>query len=59
MIGKIILQPTGYKAFIPNKFPGSFEVDMNKGKINELHFWANHHLSKLDGVTQLFHFYVC
>jgi len=53
MIGKIILQPTGYKAFIPNKFPGSFEVDMNKGKINELHFWANHHLSKLDGVTQL------
>jgi len=53
MIGKIIQQPSGYKAFIPSKFPDQIKVDMNAGRLSDLHFWANHYLAKLDGITQL------
>jgi len=53
MIGKLIKQPAGYLAFIPNKFPGKIEIDMNKRSLNEMQYWAAHYLAKLDGVTQL------
>ncbi|PIX81795.1 MAG: cell filamentation protein Fic, partial [Candidatus Pacebacteria bacterium CG_4_10_14_3_um_filter_34_15] len=51
MIGKLIKQPAGYLAFIPNKFPGKIEIDMNKRSLNEMQYWAAHYLAKLDGVT--------
>jgi Fic family protein len=53
MIGKLIKQPTGYTAFVPNSFPGNISIDMNAEKLSELHFWASHYLAKLDGITQL------
>lgn len=53
MIGKKIKQPSGYQAFVPAKFPGEISVDMNISRLSDLHFWANHYLAKLDGITQL------
>ncbi|MBW7943938.1 Fic family protein [Patescibacteria group bacterium] len=53
MIGKLVKQPTGYKAFVPGPFPGQIVVDMNQSRLSELHYWASHHLAKLDGITQL------
>ena len=51
-IGKLINQPGGFKAFIPNPFPQkggfSFEPKVLK-KNNE----ATRLLGKLDGITQL------
>ena len=52
MIGKIIKQPTGYSAFIPDKFPPKFDIPMDQETLN-LQYWATHYLAKLDGITQL------
>lgn len=52
MIGKIIKQPAGYSAFIPDKFPQNIDISMD-GQMVNLHYWAAHYLAKLDGITQL------
>jgi Fic family protein len=52
-IGKLIQQPGDYKAFVPNPFPGEIVIDMNQGKLSQLHYWAAHYLAKLDGITQI------
>lgn len=51
-IGKLVTQPEGYKAFIPNPFPPmlGFEFDQKTNKkCNE----ATRLLGKLDGITKL------
>lgn len=52
MIGKLVKQPTGYLAFIPDKFPPKFDIPMNQEMLT-LQYWATHYLAKLDGITQL------
>lgn len=52
MIGKLIKQPTGYTAFIPDKFPPEFDIPMDQEML-QLQYWATHYLAKLDGITQL------
>lgn len=51
-IGKIIKQPTGYKAFIPDKFPPAEQIILNS-KTQRLLAKASLMLGKLDGITQL------
>lgn len=51
-IGKIIKQPTGYSAFIPDKFPPEMPITLNI-KTQQLHAKAALMLGKLDGITQL------
>ncbi len=51
-IGKLIQQPTGYKAFIPDKFPPKEEIILNSNT-QQLHAKAVLMLGKLDGITQL------
>lgn len=51
-IGKLIQQPTGYKAFIPDKFPPEEQIILNN-KTQQLHARAVLMLGKLDGITQL------
>lgn len=51
-IGKIVQQPTGYKAFVPNKFPPEEAIILNS-KTQQLHAKASLMLGKLDGITQL------
>jgi Fic family protein len=53
MLGTWILQPTGYKAFIPSKFPPSEELFRFDAEGEVLHANAAHLLGKLDGITQL------
>lgn len=53
MIGKLIQQQAGYKAFIPDPFPGDIKIDFNQKRLNGLQYWAAHYLAKLDGITQL------
>lgn len=51
-IGKIVQQSTGYKAFVPDKFPPRELIVLNP-KTQQLHAKAALMLGKLDGVTQL------
>ena len=51
-IGKLIQQPGGYKAFIPEKFPPDKKIIIN-AKTQQLHARAVLMLGKLDGITQL------
>ena len=51
-IGQFVQQPTGYKAFIPTKFPWVEPIQMN-AKTQQLHARAALLLGKLDGITQL------
>lgn len=51
-IGKLVRQPTGYKAFIPDKFPPEEQIVLNL-KTQQLHAKAALMLGKLDGITQL------
>lgn len=51
-IGKIIQQPTGYKAFVPDHFPPVEPIVFN-AKTQQLHAKAVLMLGKLDGITQL------
>jgi hypothetical protein len=51
-IGRLIKQPTGYTAFIPNKFPPTEFINLNS-KTQHLHAKASLVVGKLDGVTQL------
>lgn len=51
-IGRIIQQPTGYRAFIPDKFPPEESINLNP-KTQQLHAKASLMLGKLDGITQL------
>src|SRR4030042_6837607 len=51
-IGKLIQQPGGYKAFIPEKFPPDKKIIINT-KTQQLHAKAVLMLGKLDGITQL------
>ena len=51
-IGKLIQQPTGYKAFIPDKFPPEEQITLSN-KTQQLHAKAVLMLGKLDGITQL------
>lgn len=51
-IGKLIQQPSGYKAFIPDKFPPEEFINLNS-KTQQLHARATLMLGKLDGITQL------
>lgn len=51
-IGQFIQQPTGYKAFIPDKFPPKEFINLNS-KTQLLHAKASLMLGKLDGITQL------
>lgn len=51
-IGRIIQQPTGYKAFVPDKFPPEESINLNP-KTQQLHAKASLMLGKLDGITQL------
>lgn len=51
-IGKLIQQSTGYKAFIPNKFPPEEQIILSN-KTQQLHAKAVLMLGKLDGITQL------
>lgn len=51
-IGKLIQQPTGYKAFIPDKFPPDEQIVLSP-KTQQLHAKAVLMLGKLDGITQL------
>ena len=51
-IGKLIAQPAGFKAFIPNPFPPEEGFDFNPAifrKDNQ----ATRLLGKLDGITKL------
>jgi len=51
-IGKLIQQPGGYKAFVPQKFPPDKKIIINT-KTQQLHAKAVLMLGKLDGITQL------
>ena len=51
-IGRLIQQPSGYKAFIPDKFPPENALLFNS-KSQQLHARAALMLGKLDGITQL------
>lgn len=51
-IGRIIQQPTGYKAFVPDKFPPEESINLNP-KTQQLHAKASLMLGKLDGITQI------
>ena len=51
-IGKLIQQPGGHKAFIPEKFPPDKKIIINT-KTQQLHAKAVLMLGKLDGITQL------
>lgn len=51
-IGNIVQQSTGYKAFIPDKFPPVEPIVLNS-KTQQLHAKAVLMLGKLDGITQL------
>jgi Fic family protein len=51
-IGKLIQQPTGYKTFIPDKFPPEKPIILDP-KTQQLHAKAVLMLGKLDGITQL------
>ncbi|MCL4353652.1 Fic family protein [Patescibacteria group bacterium] len=51
-IGKLIQQPSGYQAFIPDKFPPKEQIVLNS-KTQQLHAKAVLMLGKLDGITQL------
>jgi Fic family protein len=51
-IGQLIKQPTGYRAFIPDKFPTEESISLNP-KTQQLHARAALMLGKLDGITQL------
>ena len=51
-IGKLVQQPNGYKAFIPDKFPPREKIVLNT-KTQQLHAKAVLMLGKLDGITQL------
>ena len=51
-IGKIVQQPTGYKAFVPDRFPPDEPLTLN-AKTQQLHARAVLMLGKLDGITQL------
>ena len=51
-IGRLIQQPTGYKAFIPDKFPPGHPILLSS-KTQQLHAKAVLLLGKLDGITQL------
>lgn len=51
-IGQLIQQPTGYKAFILDKFPPKEYISLNS-KTQRLHAKASLMLGKLDGITQL------
>lgn len=51
-IGRLVQQPTGYKAFIPDKFPPE-KLIILKPKTQQLHAKAVLTLGKLDGITQL------
>jgi len=49
-IGKYVQQPNGYKAFVPNPFPPSTEMQLPH-KLLSAHTEAVHLLGKLDGVA--------
>lgn len=51
-IGKLIQQPSGYQAFIPDKFPPKEQIVLSS-KTQQLHAKAAFMLGKLDGITQL------
>jgi len=51
-IGRLIKQPVGYKAFIPDKFPPDQPIILSI-KTQQLHARAVLMLGKLDGITQL------
>src|SRR3989338_11089759 len=51
-IGILIQQPSGYKAFIPDKFPPGEQIVLSS-KTQQLHAKASLMLGKLDGITQL------
>lgn len=51
-IGKLVQQPSGYKAFIPEKFPPEKPFTLSL-KTHQLHAKAVLMLGKLDGITQL------
>lgn len=51
-IGKLVQQPIGYKAFIPDKFPLEEQL-LFRPKTQQLHAKAALMLGKLDGITQL------
>src|SRR5579863_1481664 len=51
-IGHLVRQPTGYKAFIPDKFPPIEYFNLNS-KTQRLHAKASLMVGKLDGITQL------
>ena len=51
-IGKLVQQPSGYVAFIPNKFPPDEEIILGI-KTQQLHAKAILLLGKLDGITHL------
>jgi len=51
-IGKLLQQPAGYKAFVPDKFPPEQPIVLNT-KTQQLHARAVLMLGKLDGITQL------
>lgn len=51
-IGKLVQQSTGYKAFVPDKFPPKEQIVLNS-KTQQLHARAVLMLGKLDGITQL------
>lgn len=51
-IGRLVQQPAGYKAFVPNKFPPPELIELNQ-KTQRLHARAALMLGKLDGITQL------
>lgn len=51
-IGKLIQQPSGYQAFIPDKFPPKEQIALSS-KTQQLHAKAVLMLGKLDGITQL------
>jgi cell filamentation protein, protein adenylyltransferase len=50
--GKLVQQPSGYKAFIPEKFPPDNPFVLST-KTQQLHAKAVLMLGKLDGITQL------
>ena len=51
VIGHYLMQPSGYKAFIPVRFPpASFVLS---GKVGSKHAEAMRLIGKLDGITQL------
>lgn len=51
-IGKLIQQPSGYQAFIPDRFPPKEQLILSS-KTQQLHAKAALMLGKLDGITQL------